>query len=90
MLELHSNKPGDENTDGNDLDSLSTENPKKEVFTGEQKQAFDEVTSKVDGLQKGIDDLTKAFNKAVGENADDTSDGEENPVGENGKYANLL
>ena len=82
LLELHSNNPSDENTGGNDSDNLSTENPIKEVFTGEQKQAFDKVTSKVDGIQKGIDDLTKAFNKAVGENADDTTDSEENPEGE--------
>lgn len=90
LLELHSNQPGDENTGRNDSENLSTENTNTEVFTGEQKQAFDEVTSKVDGLQQGINDLTKAFNKAVGEQADDTTDSEENPEGENGKYANLL
>jgi hypothetical protein len=87
LLEQHSNQPGDENAGSNDSGNLSTEN---EVFTGKQKQAFDEVTSKVDGLSKGIDDLTKAFNKAVGENATDTTDSEEEPPGENGKYANLL
>jgi len=91
LLEKHSKQqPGDENTGGNDSDDLSNGNSEKEVFTGKQKQAFDEVTNKVDGLSKGIDDLTKAFNKAVGENATDTTDSEDKPPGENGKYANLL
>ncbi|PAJ72253.1 phage capsid protein [Pseudoalteromonas sp. NBT06-2] len=91
LLEKHSQQqPGDNNTDGNGSDNLSNESPEKEAFKGEQKQAFDEVTNKVDGLQQGINDLTKEFKKALGSPADDTSDSEENPKGENDKYANLL
>lgn len=55
--------------------------------SGEKTKALEEELSNV---KKQLTELTAAFAKAAGTQADDTTEGEEEHQGEDGKYSNML
>ncbi|QUM81676.1 GPO family capsid scaffolding protein [Moritella sp. 5] len=61
-----------------------------DTSTGEPTAEFSAIDGKVNGLVEQIAALTKTVNDAIKDPASTTTDGEEEHLGENAKYHNLL